>query len=140
MLRTLFQVGPPRSRALFRGVATPAILCHKEPCMEADNPYAIKNQRGASKKTRCDEQYSTSRWTSLSETMRTHETILYLQMVTLMGSVNSSLPKISYMKALDVRNCPHKTVPTPTVSFYYFRSTWLSVSGWCSGPCWSTLR
>ena len=49
--------------------------------------------------------------------MRTHETILYLQMVTLMGSVNSSLPKISYMKALDVRNCPHKTVPTNILIF-----------------------
>ena len=33
---------------------------------------------------------------------RHHSHTKYLQMVTLMGSVNSSLPKISYMKALDV--------------------------------------
>ena len=76
--RTSRQSCPPRCRGLFQGVATPAILClciknqlrhpkppyylllagslwHKGaynrtfPCMEANYPYVIKNQRGASK-------------------------------------------------------------------------------------------
>ena len=46
------QTGPSTCRALFRGVTTPAVLWHKEPAwtsLPSFLPYAIKNQRGASK-------------------------------------------------------------------------------------------
>ena len=33
------QSGPPRCRGLFRGIASPAILCHKEPARESKAPY-----------------------------------------------------------------------------------------------------
>ena len=49
----LRQTGLPRCRGLFHGITSPTVLCHKEPaafpCMESNYPYAIKNQRGASK-------------------------------------------------------------------------------------------
>ena len=33
------QTGPPRCRGLFRGIASPAVLCHKEPARASKAPY-----------------------------------------------------------------------------------------------------
>ena len=33
------QSGPPRCRGLFRGIASPAVLCHKEPARTSKAPY-----------------------------------------------------------------------------------------------------
>ena len=32
------QTGPPRCRGYFRGIATPALLCHKEPARRIESP------------------------------------------------------------------------------------------------------
>ena len=33
------QTGPPRCRGLFLGIASPAVLCHKEPARASKAPY-----------------------------------------------------------------------------------------------------
>ena len=33
------QTGPPRCRGVVRGIATPALLCHKEPARASKAPY-----------------------------------------------------------------------------------------------------
>ena len=43
----IYQTGPPRCRGLLRGIASPAILCHKEPARASKAPLgALERKMG----------------------------------------------------------------------------------------------